>query len=166
MLEQPACECQDTDNRQLANAMKVRFVKPSLHEMWMSMAQETDWRCSIDIMCLEGPQTWQLLKLDSLQEFEEVVFTMQGIVCSMELPPIMEKPSWVHVRDSHSLMCVIWQSKTSTLQVPPTEFVHHGATLKADVDSFCIDNIHLHENYSINWKLNFIVGALTYWEKR
>ncbi|KAF8870508.1 hypothetical protein BD779DRAFT_1455315 [Infundibulicybe gibba] len=49
----------------------------------------------------ESPQTWRLIKKVSgvegkgLEESEELVFTLVGVICAHDLPPIKEKPSVV-----------------------------------------------------------------------
>jgi hypothetical protein len=48
-------------------------------------------------MTSEQPSTWRIVgapKGDREQgAVEEVVFTVRGIVCDVDLPPVLEKPS-------------------------------------------------------------------------
>jgi len=60
------------------------------------MEQTPNWTKLATIRAFEYPQTWCILKAVGEGEHdEEVIFTVQGIVCAIDFPPIIDKPSWV-----------------------------------------------------------------------
>ena len=51
---------------------------------------------NLTIRKTENPDTWHLVTVhnDNEGEVEEVVFTIQGVLVSKELPPLQEKPRY------------------------------------------------------------------------
>ena len=51
----------------------------------------------VEIQHIDNPKTWRLLKQsksdDGSMVMEEMVFAVHGIVCNVDLPPVLEKPS-------------------------------------------------------------------------
>jgi hypothetical protein len=49
------------------------------------------------LLCTEYPQTWRLVVApkdeNQVIDIEEMVFTVQGVVCGINLPPLLEMPT-------------------------------------------------------------------------
>jgi len=60
--------------------------------------QTSNWRHRVSVTCVDHPQTWRILRAgendgEVSNAIEEMIYTVQGIVCSLDLPPVLEKPS-------------------------------------------------------------------------
>jgi hypothetical protein len=52
----------------------------------------------LEVVAMDGPKTWRLVKRIPAQgstatSLEESIFTVRGIICAKDMPPIYEKPS-------------------------------------------------------------------------
>jgi hypothetical protein len=51
----------------------------------------------LEVVAMEGPKTWRLIKRiqnsGATTSLEEAIFTVRGIICAKDMPPIYEKPS-------------------------------------------------------------------------
>jgi hypothetical protein len=59
------------------------------------VSQNTDWKLSTEIMAVDQPKSWRLVKKtkqESAIVAEEHVFTVRGILAAKDLPPIYTKP--------------------------------------------------------------------------
>lgn len=55
-----------------------------------------DWKASTEIMFVDQPKSWRLVKKvleQSKTVADELVFTVRGVIAAKELPPLLEKPS-------------------------------------------------------------------------
>ncbi|KAF8878569.1 hypothetical protein BD779DRAFT_1676826 [Infundibulicybe gibba] len=86
-LEQLACEVPLDEDRRLA-----------------SIRKEQNWAQRIHVVQLRQPQTWRLVTTPGSGEAatgsneeaasgEELVFSVSGILCGRDLPPVREKPT-------------------------------------------------------------------------
>jgi hypothetical protein len=60
-----------------------------MHVIWQGPNTFSD---QFMIQEVGNPITWRLLKRNSGTVMEEAVFTVQGIILSKDLPPIIDKP--------------------------------------------------------------------------
>jgi hypothetical protein len=68
--------------------------------LWLVALQEPEYfNNNYSIHKLDGPTSWRVLKkrADVNDASEEAIFTMQGILTSKDMPPILEKPRQVTI---------------------------------------------------------------------
>lgn len=101
-LEKLAAEQEGAD-RQLSSIMKVsqRQQERELltYHTAMTSKQATQWMRQFSIVHMERPPTWRLIKVPvegasgngaEGAVMEEKVFTLQGILCGLDLPPLLD----------------------------------------------------------------------------
>ena len=77
---------------------KSELNKPNKICVTFTRLQAADWSRRLKIINTEQPPTWRLINVPAdgdeanSGEMEEKVFTVQGIVCAVALPPLMERP--------------------------------------------------------------------------
>ena len=58
-------------------------------------------RQATELLTLEKPKSWRLIERreleNQLEGLEEMIFTVQGILCEKDLPPLTEKPTYVAI---------------------------------------------------------------------
>jgi hypothetical protein len=51
----------------------------------------------LEVVAMDGPKTWRLVKRiqgsAAMTTLEEAIFTVRGVICTKDMPPIYEKPS-------------------------------------------------------------------------
>jgi hypothetical protein len=61
--------------------------------------QKTDWKSGMEMLTLDRPKSWRLIQKRPLETkdepLEELIFTVRGILCAKDLPPVNEKPGSV-----------------------------------------------------------------------
>lgn len=91
-LEQLASESKGNDDRRLATVSSI--PKPIIHGQIAQPARQqiAQWMSGVEIRELEHPRTWRLLTGPSEHnETEEIVFTVVGVVCTLDLPPVLQR---------------------------------------------------------------------------
>ena len=59
-----------------------------------ALEQTTRWLSRVEITRLDQPQAWRLLTGPTEDNtMEEMVFTVIGVVCGLDLPPILKRPA-------------------------------------------------------------------------
>lgn len=86
-MEQIASESKGAEDRRLASVS----VYPELTiRQALKPLKASRWMCRIEICRFEQPLTWRLLNVQE-DGTEELVFTVHGVVCNLDLPPILER---------------------------------------------------------------------------
>jgi hypothetical protein len=62
-----------------------------------NILQANNWKQLLKVSCMEHPRTSRLIAVEedgekNVDTVEEIVYTIQGIVCSTDLPPFLETP--------------------------------------------------------------------------
>jgi hypothetical protein len=94
-LEQLARVEHVSGQRSLSEVAEVSRMRMS-RALCSPSTQKTDWNLSMEIRVVDEPKTWRLLSKpdceDTTGTLDEVVFTIRGILCGKDLPPVTEKP--------------------------------------------------------------------------
>lgn len=95
-LEKIASESQGSNDRRLANAAKVSAIKGPIYSLPTYVHQDPDWmqEAQARIYRMQEPLAWRLVQAagEDGTAHEEMIFTVHGILCSADLPPVSEKP--------------------------------------------------------------------------
>jgi hypothetical protein len=94
-LEQLARVVHVSGQRSLSEVVEVSHTRMR-RTLSSPCTQTTDLNQSMEIRVIDEPKTWRLLSKpdceDTTGTLDEVVFTIRGILCGKDLPPVTEKP--------------------------------------------------------------------------
>ncbi|KAF8229957.1 hypothetical protein L208DRAFT_1036013, partial [Tricholoma matsutake] len=111
-----------------------------------------NWEQTIKIEHYSHPESWRLLRLDSQGEFlNEAMFTIQGMLISMELPPLTEvprTPTWKYK----------YLRQSVTIRGLSTELFNHAANVSLEIHRL-FDRAFA-KGIVDNWKVGNVDGAV------